>query len=132
MSLIKAPGARARVRCVFSPCLVRRNGAHQKIERRAEHLSWMAVAHWIDATTNQTTLTAVGWMLERRLKRAERVGVDVYSSLWVANGATKKIKIERAMGPRISMAFSGWEDTTTNIKAALTLDYNMERQRAGR
>jgi hypothetical protein len=46
---------------------------------------------------------------------------DDYSSLWVANGATKKIKIERAMGPRILMAFSRWEDTTTYGKAALTL-----------
>jgi hypothetical protein len=44
----------------------------------------------------------------------------------------KKIKIERAMGPQISMAFSEWEDTTTNRKAALTLGYNMERRRAGR
>ena len=79
----------------------------------------MAIDHWVDATTHQTTLKAVGWMLERRLKWVERVGVDVYSSLWVANGATKKIKIERAMGPWISMAFSGWEDTTTNLKAAL-------------
>ncbi len=43
----------------------------------------------------------------------------------------KKIKIERVMGPRISMAFSGWEDTTTSQKAALTLGYNMERWCAG-
>ena len=48
---------------------------------------------------------------------------DVYSSLWVTNEATKKIKIEIEIGPRISMAFSGWEDTTTNRKAALTLGY---------
>ena len=26
----------------------------------------------------------------------------------------EKIKIEREMGPRISMAFAGWEDTTIN------------------
>jgi hypothetical protein len=92
----------------------------------------MADSQWVDATTDQTTVSAVGWMLERRLKRAERVGGDVYLSLWVlANGATKKIKIERAMGPRISMAFSGWEDTTTNRKAALTLGYNIERRRSG-
>ncbi len=34
------------------------------------------------------------------------MGADVYSSLWVANGATKKIKIERVRGPQILMAFS--------------------------
>ncbi len=44
----------------------------------------------------------------------------------------EKNKKERAMGPRISMAFSGWEDTTTNLKSDLTLDYNMERRGAGR
>ena len=32
------------------------------------------------------------------------MGEDVCPSFWVANGATKKKKIERAMGPRISMA----------------------------
>ena len=115
MSLIKAPGARACVRCVFSPCLGRQNGAQRKFERRAEHLSWMAVAQWVDATTNQTTVSAVGRVLERRLE-------------WVKR---KKIKIARARGPQISMAFSGWEDTTTNQKAALTLGYNIERQHAG-
>jgi hypothetical protein len=36
------------------------------------------------------------------------------------------------MGPRILMAFSGWEDTTTNREAALTLGHNMERRWAGR
>ena len=69
------------------------------------------------------TVSAVGWMLARRCEWAERVEADVYSSLWVANESDEKIKIERAMGPRISMAFSGWEDTTTNRKAALTLGY---------
>ncbi len=59
------------------------------------------------------------------------MGADFNSSLWVANGVTKKIKIERAMGPRISMAFAGWEYTTTNQKGAVMLQYNMERQRAG-
>ncbi len=33
----------------------------------------------------------------------------------------KKFKIERATGPRISMAPAGWEDTTTNRKAAVSL-----------
>ncbi len=75
----------------------------------------MAVAQWVDATTNQTTVSAVGRVLERRLE-------------WVKR---KKIKIARARGPQISMAFSGWEDTTTNQKAALTLGYNIERQHAG-
>jgi len=50
----------------------------------------MAIAQWVDATTNQTMVSAVGLALERRFKWAERVGVDVYSSLWVANDATKK------------------------------------------
>jgi hypothetical protein len=54
----------------------------------------MAVAQWVGATTNQTTVLAVGWALERRLIRAERVGADFYSSLWVANGAKKKKKRE--------------------------------------
>jgi hypothetical protein len=44
---------------------------------------------------------------------------------------SNKKKRERARGPQISMAFSGWEDTTTNQKAALTLGYNIERRRAG-
>ena len=60
------------------------------------------------------------------------MGADDYSSLWVANEATKKIKIERAMGPRISMASAGWEDATTNRKVALSLEYTWERRRAGR
>ena len=49
-------------------------------------------------------VSAVWGALERRRARAERVGEDVCPSFWVANGATKKKKIERAMGPRISMA----------------------------
>jgi len=44
----------------------------------------------------------------------------------------KEIKIERAMGPRISMAPAGWDDATTNRKAALSLEYTWERRRAGR
>jgi hypothetical protein len=60
----------------------------------------MAISKWVDATTNQKTVSAVGWVLERRCKRAEHVG-----QTWVANEATKKIKIEIAMGPRILMAF---------------------------
>ena len=53
----------------------------------------------------------VGWggALERRFERAERMGEDVCPSFWVANGATKKKKIERAMGPRISMALLNCE-----------------------
>jgi hypothetical protein len=35
--------------------------------------------------------------------------------------SNKKIKTERAMGPRISMAFSGWEDTTTSHKSSLNV-----------
>ncbi len=61
------------------------------------------------------------------------MGADDYSSLWVVNGMMKKIKIERAMGPRILIAFSGWEGKTINRKTALTLlGYKMERRRAGR
>ena len=36
------------------------NGAHQKIERRAENLFWMAVAQWVDAITNRMMVLAVG------------------------------------------------------------------------
>ncbi len=91
----------------------------------------MAIAQWVDATTNRMMVSAVGWALERQCKWAKRVEVDVHSSLWVANEATKK-KIEMAMGPWILMAFPGWEDTTTNQKAVTTLVYNIERRRAGR
>ena len=42
MSPIEAPGGWAHVRCVWSLCLGRQNGAHQKIERRVEHLPLMA------------------------------------------------------------------------------------------
>jgi hypothetical protein len=41
----------------------------------------------------------------------------------VANGATKKIKKERAAGPRILMASAAWDDATTNQKSALSLRY---------
>ena len=60
------------------------------------------------------------------------MGEDVYSSFWVTNRATKKMKIERAMGPRNSMAPAGWEDATTNQIVAVSLGYVMERWRAGR
>ena len=60
------------------------------------------------------------------------MGEDVYSSFWVTNRATKKMKIERAMGPRNSMAPAGWEDATTNQIVAVSLGYVMERWLAGR
>ena len=41
MSVMEASGVRAREGCVWSPCLGRRKGAHLKIERWAEHQSWM-------------------------------------------------------------------------------------------
>ena len=41
-------------------------------------------------------------------------------------------KIERAMGPWISMAFDGWADTTTNQKLAEMMLYIFGRRRAGR
>jgi hypothetical protein len=53
------------------------NCAHRKIEIWAEHRSWMAVAQWIYATTNQTMVLAVGGVVERRFARVECVGVDV-------------------------------------------------------
>ena len=90
MSLMEAPGARACVHYVCSSCLGHRNGAHEKIERWAEHRSWMAFAQWIYATTNQTMVSAMGGAVERIFAREERVGADVWSSFWVANGATKK------------------------------------------
>ena len=52
--------------------------------------------------------SAMGGALARRFERAERVGEAVNSSFWAANRAEKKI--ERAMGPRISMAPAGWEE----------------------
>jgi hypothetical protein len=36
------------------------NGTHQKIERWAEHWSWMAAARWVNTTTNRTMVSAVG------------------------------------------------------------------------
>ncbi len=77
-------------------------------------------------------VSAVGGALERRCARAERVGEDVCPSNQVANGATKKVKKERAVGPRISMASATWDDSTTNQKSAVSLGYIQERQRAGR
>ena len=39
------------------------------------------------------------------------------------NRATKKIKIERATGPSVWMASSGWGNATTNQKSAKTIGY---------
>ncbi len=85
-------GARRRdcARCMFSPCLGRRNGAHRKFERRAEHPSWMVVAQWVDATTNRIIASAMGGVLEKRFDRVERVGEAVNTSFWAANRAKKK------------------------------------------
>ena len=55
--------------------------------------------------------------------------------LLIASGgewSDEKIKIERAMGPRILMPPAGWEDATTNRKVALSLENTWERRRAGR
>ena len=73
-----------------------------------------------------------GGALERRCARAERVLEDVCPSFQVANGATKKKKMERAMGPRIAMAPAAWRDATTNQKSAASLEYICGRRRAGR
>ena len=42
----------------------------------------------------------------------------------------KKIKIERSMGPQISMASAGWDKATTNQKAAASLGFITESRRA--
>ncbi len=42
----------------------------------------------------------------------------------------KKIQIERAMWPLILLASAGWEDKTTNQKAALSLGYILWRDGA--
>jgi hypothetical protein len=47
-----------------------------------------------------------GALLERKCERTKRVGADIESMFWMANGATKK-KLLRAMGPLISMASAG-------------------------
>ncbi len=52
----------------------------------------------VDATINQTMVSAVEGALEMRRDRAERVGEGVYSSLGGAKEATEKIKMERATG----------------------------------
>ena len=104
MSLVEAPGARARARDVWSPCLGRRNGAHRRIERWAEHLSKVAAIQKEHVTTNQAMDSTGEGALERRFEWAKRVGEDDCPSNQVANGAMKKIKKERAVGPPISMA----------------------------
>ena len=51
---------------------------------------------------------------------------EVYSSFWVMDRAMKNVKIERAMGPQISMASSGWGYTSTNQKATVLLGYTWD------
>ncbi len=46
-------GTRACARCVGSPCFGRQNGAHGKIERWAEHRSWVAASWWRYARRTQ-------------------------------------------------------------------------------
>ncbi len=83
----------------------------------------MAAAQWIDATTNRTMVSTVWGALESRFGWAEHVREEVKSSFWVANRATKKVKIERVMGPRISMASAGWGYATTNQRATVSMGY---------
>jgi hypothetical protein len=47
-------------RCDRSPCLGRRNCAHEKIERLAEHQSRVATACWVDAAIKGAKVSAVG------------------------------------------------------------------------
>ena len=44
-----------------------------------------------------------------------------------SNRVAKKLKIERATGPWISMASAGWGDATTNQKLAETMGYLLGR-----
>ena len=68
-------------------------------------------------------ISVVWGALESRFGWAEHVREVVKSSFWVANRATKKVKIERVMGPRISMASAGWGCATTNRRATVLLGY---------
>jgi hypothetical protein len=52
--------------------------------------------------------------MEKRCKWAERVGQGIKLLFWLANGVSmKKIKIERAVEPRILMASPRKSDATT-------------------
>ena len=133
MSLMEAAGVQARARCVLSPCLGRRNGAHRKIARRAEHRSWMAAARLFDATTNRRMVSAGGGAVERRFERAERRGGGRLSIVSGGEWSEEKNKIERAAGTWISMAPTAWDNATTNQKlTSSVVGYIWERQRAGR
>jgi hypothetical protein len=83
----RRPGAHA-LRLV--PLFWRRNGAHGKIERWAGHRSLVAASRWRYATTNQTMVPMEGGALERRCKRAEGVGEDMYPSFRAGIRVTKK------------------------------------------
>ena len=85
MSLLQAPCARVSAHCGGFPCLGRHNGTHQKIERCAEHRSWVAAARWFDITTNQRIVSAAGRSFLRRRGRGRMCGEDFYSLFWAAN-----------------------------------------------
>ena len=96
MSPIEAPGGWARVRCVWSLCLGRRNGAHWKIERRAEHRSWMAPIWQGDVTTNRIVRIYLG----ETARRAMAIGEDAIKSFWPSDLGQRNKKSEIRRGFR--------------------------------
>ena len=52
-----------------------------------EHRTWVSAARWVEATINQTMVSAVGGSLEMKLDRAERVWEVFYKSFGGSNRA---------------------------------------------
>jgi hypothetical protein len=75
-----------------------------------------------NVTTNRTMVSEGGGFGEEMRTGGTRGG----GRLPIVSGGKlrdKKIKIERAMGPQISMAPAAWDDATTNQKATQSLGY---------
>jgi len=132
MSLIEAPGARDWARYVWSPYLGRRNGAHRKNERGAEHRSWMAVAKMGRRNNQPNDGVGCGGSVGEEMRTGGTRGGGRFLVVLGDELREKKIKIERSMGPQISMASAGWDKATTNRKAAASLGFISESRRAQR
>ena len=101
-----------------------------KNERGAEHRSWMAVAKMGRRNNQPNDGVGCGGSVGEEMRTGGTRGGGRFLVVLGDELRDKKIKIERSMGPQISMASAGWDKATTNQKAAASLGFITESRRA--
>ena len=69
-----------------------------------------------------------GWDIGEAMRQGGTCRGGRLPIIWGGRIERRKNKIERATGPRFSMASSGWGETTTNRDSAQSTEYSLVKR----